>query len=145
MANDLPCIGWWVSESSSCWIRVLRTGGDSSTAADTGCTWAGIPFTSRGLSDGSAASIIELVFSHTRKWMIEQVHEIQLWMLCVYYISRMLYYIAHVTSIVFHCFQGCPYHLAPLTPLWRHDFSPDSIRTALPIDVAFSGISFSII
>ena len=35
------------------------------------------------------------------------------------------YYIGHVTSIVFHCFQDRPYHLAPLTSLWHHDFSPD--------------------
>ena len=65
-------------------------------------------------------------FSHTRQWMIEQAHEIQLWMLRVYYIPRQLYYICHVTSIVFQCFQGRPYHLAPLTSLWRHDFSPDT-------------------
>ena len=67
-----------------------------------------------------------IFFSHIRQWMIEQAHEIQLWMLRVYYISRQLYYIGHVTSIVFHCFQGRPYHLAPLTSLWRHDFSPDT-------------------
>ena len=29
------------------------------------------------------------------------------------------------TSIVFHCFQGRPHHLAQLTSLWRHDFFPD--------------------
>ena len=58
--------------------------------------------------------------------MIEQTHKIQLWMLRVYYISWQLYYIGHVTSIVFHYFQGRPYHLAPLTSLWRHDFSPDT-------------------
>ena len=86
----------------------------------------------------------EQFFSHTRQWMIEPVHEIQLWMLRVYYISRQLYYIGHVTSIVFHCFQGRPYHLVPLTSLWRHDLSP-LIRTALPIDVAFSEIYLSII
>ena len=63
-------------------------------------------------------------FSHTRQWMIEQAHEIQLWMLRVYCISRQLYYIGHVTSIVINCFQGRPYHLAPLTSLWRHDISP---------------------
>ena len=65
-------------------------------------------------------------FSHTRQWMIEQAHEIQLWMLRVYYISRQLYYIGHVTSIVFHCFLGRPHPLAPLTSLWRHDFYPDT-------------------
>ena len=65
-------------------------------------------------------------FSHTRQWMIEQPNEIQLWMLRVYYISRQLYYIGHVTSIVFHCFQGRPYHLAPLMSLWRHDLSSDT-------------------
>ena len=58
--------------------------------------------------------------------MIEQAHEIQLWMLRVYYISWQLYYIGHVISIVFHCFQGHPYHLAPLTSLWRHELSPDT-------------------
>ena len=66
------------------------------------------------------------IFSHTRQWMIEQAHEIHLWMLRVYYISRQLYYICNVTSIVFNCFQGSPYHLAQLTSLWRHDFSPDT-------------------
>ena len=83
------------------------------------------------------------VFSHTRQLMMEQAHEIQRWMLSVYYISRQLYYIGHVTSIVLHCIQGRPYNLAPLTSLRRHDFSP--IRTALPIDVAFSEIYLSII
>ena len=47
-------------------------------------------------------------------------------MLRVYYISRQLYYIGHVTAIVFHCFQGCPYHLGPLTSLRRHDFASDT-------------------
>ena len=60
------------------------------------------------------------------------------------YISWQLY-IGHVTSIVFHCFQGRPYHLAPLTSLWRRDLPPPPIRTALPIDVAFSEINLSII
>ena len=36
-------------------------------------------------------------------------------MLRVYYISQQLYYIGHVTPIVFHCFQGHPYHLPQLT------------------------------
>ena len=69
---------------------------------------------------------IYISFSHTRQWMIEKAHEIQLWILRVHYISRQLYYIGHVTSIVCHCFQGRPYDLAELTSLWRHDFSPDT-------------------
>ena len=59
---------------------------------------------------------------------------------CVSHITWLLYHIGHVTSIVFHCFQGRPHHLAQLTSLWRHDFFP--IRRALPIDVAFSEICF---
>ena len=62
---------------------------------------------------------------------------------CVSHITWQLYYIGHVTSIVFHCFQDRPYHLAQL----RHCdvmISPP-IRTALPIDVAFSKIYLSII
>ena len=62
---------------------------------------------------------------------------------CVSHITWQLYHIGHVTSIVFHCFQGCPHHLAQLTSLWRHDFSPlPTIHRALPIDVAFSEIYF---
>ena len=45
---------------------------------------------------------------------------------CVSHITWQLYHIGHVTSIVFHCFQGRPHHLAQLTSLWRHDFSPDT-------------------
>ena len=45
---------------------------------------------------------------------------------CVLHITWQLYHISHVTSIVFHCFQGRPHHLAQLTSLWRHDFSPDT-------------------
>ena len=45
---------------------------------------------------------------------------------CVLHITWQLYHIGHVTSIVFHCFQGRPHHLAQLTSLWRHDFSPDT-------------------
>ena len=45
---------------------------------------------------------------------------------CVSHITWQLYQIGHVTSIVFHCFQGHPHHLAQLTSLWRHDFSPDT-------------------
>ena len=59
---------------------------------------------------------------------------------CVLHITWQLYLISHVTSIVFHCYQGRPHHLAQLTSLWRHDFSP--IRRALPIDVALSEIYF---
>ena len=47
---------------------------------------------------------------------------------CVLHITWRLYHIGHVTSIVFHCFQGRPHHLAQLTSLWRHDFSPDTQR-----------------
>ena len=45
---------------------------------------------------------------------------------CVSHVKRQLYHIGHVTSIVFHCFRGRPYHLAPLMSLWRHVFSPDT-------------------
>ena len=41
-------------------------------------------------------------------------------------ITLQLYHIGHVTSLVFHCFKGCPYHLVPLPSLWGHDFSPDT-------------------
>ena len=45
---------------------------------------------------------------------------------CVLHITWQLDHIGHVASIVFHCFQGRPHHLAQLTSLWRHDFSPDT-------------------
>ena len=45
---------------------------------------------------------------------------------CVLHITWQLYHIGHVTSIVFHCFQGRPHRLAQLTSLWRHGFSPDT-------------------
>ena len=48
---------------------------------------------------------------------------------CVSHIMWQLYHIGHVTSINFHCFQGRPYHLAPLTSLWCHDFSSDTHGT----------------
>ena len=35
-----------------------------------------------------AYGMYNLYFSHIRQWMIEQAHEIQLWILRVYYISR---------------------------------------------------------
>ena len=70
------------------------------------------------------STLQENSFSHTRQCMIEQANEIQLWMIpCVLHITWQLYYICHVTSIVFRCFQGRPNQLAPLTSLWRHDFS----------------------
>ena len=45
-----------------------------------------------------------------------------------YYISRDSWfaYIYLATPIVFHCFQGYPYYLAPYKSLWFHDFDPDT-------------------
>ena len=44
---------------------------------------------------------------------------------CVLHIMWQLNHIGDVTAIVFHCLQGCPFLLTPLTSLWRHDFSAD--------------------
>ena len=50
--------------------------------------------------------------SHTRQWMIEQANEITAMnAACVSHLTWQLYHM----SCDFYCFQGRPYHLAPLT------------------------------
>ena len=68
-------------------------------------------------------------FSHTHQWMIEQVHEMQLGILSLYYISHDSCITYHVTSIVLHRYQGRQYHLEPLKSLWHHDFFPGTNST----------------
>ena len=83
-------------------------------------------------------------FSHTRQWMIEQVHEKATNAACESHITLQLYHIGHVTSLLFSIV------FRAVRIIWCHEHHCDftispPIRTALPIDVAFLEIYVSII